>query len=218
VSLSTILFGKKPTLRAAGADEMNLTSQGYKLYNSSARTGLTSLGYQGIADLAGGMRGQRIQQMGAGATDVNAQFAGAGAPVSNGDALNRALLRAKGLSRIARATSDQFDNTLLRQRIGAVTGGYQRMNAGISGLGQVAYNQERLARGQTALSDQAAGQRSNIYGTAIGAGLRIGLGQLANRSKPDPNANLYGAVGYTPDQTADWASEGSEYVESPYGR
>lgn len=159
------------------ADESRMLTIGQGLYGSGARRSLTDLSQMQIRSNAEGRTGLRSQLLGANAADAAA--ATAGPDTSAYGAQNRALTRAVGLSKLARHTSDQFDNTLLQERLGLVSGGRQRQSVGLSTLTQLSQMNERSRRGQQSLADQQQGFRSDAFGAAAGIGL-ASIGNLQN--------------------------------------
>lgn len=188
------------TIRPPTAEETQLGDFGATVYNGAQRQGLTNLAYQGIRDVAQGRTGQRILDTGRNLTDVNASYAGPAVP---GDVVDRALMRARGLSRIARSTADTFDNNLLRERASIVQGGLQRQDVGVQGLAQIAKLTDRKQRGLAAATLQAEGAKQNLLGTALGAG----LGALSNRMAMNRDLRASASAGITRNYFGDYATK-----------
>ena len=167
--LDSLLGGKKPTRRAATGEELDLVRQGEAIYNSGARAQLTGLQGLAIRAAAQGRPGERARALGRDSADV--AMATRGAPANSNAAFDRAMTRGRGLSRLARHTSGEFDNTLLRERLGMIQGGRQRQGVGLGALTDLAQMKDRIASGQTALDEQSSSLRSNLFGFATGVGV-----------------------------------------------
>jgi hypothetical protein len=179
MGLLDTLFGSRPERRGPTGEETRFA--GALDTVASEIPDLTAASQRLGDSLVAGRRGERADVLGAGSADV-AQALRGSSPVTNAGALERALNRARGLSRITAARSQEFDTNLLRERVGFVRGQAQRRGRGLSGLGRVAGFAEGLARNQADLSRQLEGQQQNILGTGIG----IGAGFLHNANFGNP--------------------------------
>lgn len=146
-----------------------LANRAEELRTGATRQGLTNL--QGLAIRAAqeGREGERKEALGQASADV--AIAAGRSPTSLTGVFDRAMTRARGLSRLARHTSDQFDNALLAERIGLVKQGRSRQGTGLMGvLDSIGLRAGTLAAGQ-ASREAGAETRQNIYGTVFGLGL-----------------------------------------------
>lgn len=168
MSLSTLLFGNKPTRQGPSGAEFDLMRQGDELYYGAARQGYSNLGALAQRAAILGRGGERRAALGRDAADV-AMGMGRAPAAPNQDVIGRALTRARGLSRLQRHTSDEFDANLQRERIGLVAGARQRMGGGLAQLAAAAGNQAQLDRSALATRDAHDATRQQILGTAIGA-------------------------------------------------
>lgn len=164
------------------------------LRTGASRQGLTNLSYMANRALLAGREGDRQEALGQNSADV-ASAAGR-SPTSLPGVYDRAMTRARGLSRLARYTSDDFDNNLMRERVAAVGGGRQRQSVGLQGvLDSVGLRAGTLAAGQ-ASREMGAMDRENMFGTLVGLGVSAAPDiQAWNQRRRAMNASEYGAGG-----------------------
>jgi len=127
-----------------------------------------------------GKTAERADLLGATSADVASALRGPATSASG--ALDRALIRSRGLSRLLSAHSNEFDSQLLRDRVSAVARGRSRQAMGLGLLSQAAGMDKRLsdaARMTKWVRDEA---RANTLGSLAG----IGLGLFANRGTMFP--------------------------------
>lgn len=167
--LDTILGGDDPVKRTASPEEQELLRRSSELLSSPERDRLTGLHGLSIRAAAGGRARRRSAAIGAATGDVQQAFSGP--PRTASGALDRALTRARGLSRIARSTSDKFDNMQLRERLGIVKEGRNRQGIGLAALSDIVQHREGLSSSQNALDATRRSSRANIFGTAAGLGI-----------------------------------------------
>lgn len=176
------LFGSKPTKRAASSYELELGRNADSMGQAASRYGI-GVNLQDRGLLAGKI-GERSDILGTASADAAQRF---GAPViGRNQALDNAVNRGKGLSRLLSATSNQFDSQLLRDRIASVGYGRARQGRGLSALTAAAGIQGQLDEAGRVRSQGEQGIRQNTLGTAAG----IGAGIIANRGNLFPNRGL----------------------------
>lgn len=188
--------GKERDLRSRNANlALGLPlAQRASALQGAPRQALTNLQGMAIRAAAGGREKDRATALGQSNADVS--MAAGRSPTSLNGVLDRALTRARGVSRLARHTSDQFDNAMLRERMGLVQGGRQRQSTSLHGvLDSVGLRAGTLAAG-AASSQYSAMARENMFGTLTG----IGLGaipdiQAWNQRRKMMGASEYGAGG-----------------------
>lgn len=171
-----------------------LRARANELQYGATRQGLTNL--QGLANraLLRGREGERQEALGQGSADV--AMAAGRSPTSLSGVFDRAMTRARGLSRLARHTNDTFDNSLMRERLSTVAAGRQRQSTGLQGvLDSVGLRSGTLAAGQ-ASREAGAATRENIFGSLLGAGVgAIPDIQAWNQRRRTMNTSEYGAGG-----------------------
>lgn len=187
------LFGSKPTKRAASSYELELGRNADSMGQAASRYGIgVNLQDRGLLS---GRLGERSDILGAASADAAQRF---GAPVINrNQALDSAVQRGKGLSRLLSATSDQFDSQLLRDRIASVGYGRARQGRGLAALTSAADIQGHLDEAGRVRSQGERDVRTNTLGTIVG----IGAGVAANRGTLFPNRGPQGQPAgnaYTP--------------------
>lgn len=171
MALSDLFGGKKPQRRAASHFETRLGAHADAL--EPRRGALSNAVNLYIDDLRAGREGQRREMLGSAAADV-AQAA-RGPVTSAADALDRAVARGRGLSRVLRATSGEFDSQLLRDRISAVQNARSRQSLGMGALSQAAGIQDGVNQAIQARRDTVRGLRANTMGTLLGIGAGLGI-------------------------------------------
>lgn len=133
------------------------------------RQSLTNLQGMAIRAAQGGRGLERSALLNQNVADVG--MAVGRQPTSLNGVLDRALTRAKGVSRLARYTSDQFDNSMLRERMGLVQQGRQRQATSLHGvLDSIGLRAGTLAAGAASRESAALG-RENLLGTLTGLGV-----------------------------------------------
>jgi hypothetical protein len=163
-----MLGGKKPQRRGPTGEEQALGSAVGRIDEQRSRLGGVANLY--AHSLRAGKKSERSDFIGAGAADV-AQAAGAAGPVtSNNTALENALRRGKGLSRIVGARSNQFDSQLLRDRVAYAGAIASRRGTGLRALGGAANIAEGLAANQQNVDMQNAATKANTLGSLVGIG------------------------------------------------
>jgi hypothetical protein len=135
----------------------------------------------------GDRKGLRSDVMGAANADI--QQAMAGTPVTNNQALDNAMRKAKGLSRITQARENSLNAAQLRERVGFTQNAAIRKGQAIRAQGVVGAHQAKTAAaidaGQIARNDA----RMDLFGTAAGTatgfltqpGVQAGLKGFFNR-------------------------------------
>lgn len=167
--LDFITGGDKPKMRAASAQELRLGSMADQLLGSHTRTDLTNLSHRYNRYVARDNAARRSDVMGALAADV--QQATGGQPSTYRSAVDNALVRAKGLSRILRATSDDYDSLVARERLGVAQAGRARQGVGLAALTDIARMGDATAGANFARSQQKSALRANTLGGIVGMGI-----------------------------------------------
>jgi hypothetical protein len=109
-----------------------------------------------------------------------------GPVTSNNQALDQAVARGRGLSRVLSSTADRFDSQLLRDRVASAEYLRGRRGRGIASLGQAAGLEAGVADTNIAARDARRGIRDNTLGTAVGLGAGFAIDRYRNRPPPDP--------------------------------
>ena len=175
MSLSDIIFGERPELRGPTAEERSLGTNLPGLQRAGARlAGAEGLLHQ---DLISGRGARRRGATGRAAADVSQQFARAGPATNRAGAMDRALARGRGLSRVTAAAGNRFDMQLLRDRIATTRQLRSRQGEGFRSLLSSAGIQSDIQEAIDARARARSGATANLVGTVAGAG----LGAFLNR-------------------------------------
>lgn len=146
-----------------------LTRNAETLRTGASRQSLTNLHGIAIQSAASGREGMRREALGQNSADV--AIASGRSPTSLTGVFDRAMTRARGMSRLARHTSDEFDNSLLGERMSLVQQGRARQGTGLMGvLDSTGLRSGTLAAG-AASRELGAESRQNIYGSMFGLGV-----------------------------------------------
>lgn len=171
MALSDLFGGEKPKLRAPSHFETRLSAHADAL--EPRRGQLSNAVNLFIDDLRAGREGRRREALGSAAADVAQATSG---PVTSATtALDRAVARGRGLSRVLRATSGEFDSQLLRDRIAAVQNARGRQSLGMGAIAQAAGIQDGVNQAIQARRDIVSGIRANTMGTLLGIGAGLGI-------------------------------------------
>jgi hypothetical protein len=159
------------------AEERELLSEATRIAEDPSTQAATRIDQQRNRELISGREGTRKTTLGTAASDVSQAFRG---PTTNqNQAVTNAITRGRGLTRVLGATSQEFDNQLMHDRVSAVQRSQTRRSAGFSALAQAANIRAGVNQSNNALSDTLRGLRQNTLGTAAG----IGAGIYANRNE-----------------------------------
>jgi hypothetical protein len=187
------LFGKKPQLRAASAGESRLRESAQGLMTGQVAQQATGLRAAMSDDLLAGREGRRTQAMGMAGGELQQRLAGQ--PTTQGTALEHALTRARGLSRVIGGTAHEFDNQLLRDRVSFARAGRDRMGLGQAALGASASIEKGILDARRGRRASESARSRDMFGAIAGAGLRFGLQGPMNRGSLGERAAEPGGTG-----------------------
>lgn len=167
--LDFLTGGDKPTQRGPTSAEARVRRLSEELLDSPSRTSLSGLSNLYSRQVGRDNERRRSNVLGTAAADV--QQATAGQPTDYGGAVDRALTRARGLSRILRSTSDEYDALQDRARLGVAKAGRGRQGVGLSAIADVASLRERVVGAQQSRSQLSSSLRANRLGAIVGMGI-----------------------------------------------
>ena len=186
--LDFLTGGKKPVRRGPTGAETRLISATDQL--NSERGGLGNAVTQHAELLASGRRGERSDYLGEGAADVQQNIRGA---TTSAGALDNALRRGKGLSRVYAARNGQFDNQLLRERLSFTKAMAARRGRGLGALATAAGLSENLAGANQAKQISNQRVRAGTAGTLAGIGAGFAQNAFMHRNDNRTPGDLSGS-------------------------
>lgn len=148
-----------------------------------------------LGALEEGQTGRRSRAVGRNVTDVAQRFSGAIQGAGPRNDVSAALNRARGIFKIAGATNRDFDQNLLRERIGAVKHGIGLRGRGNDLIGRGASIRDQVSNVNRNVNLDVKGAKQNFAGGIAGIAIGGFTGGRTQTTPRAPNTELTGFSG-----------------------